>query len=79
MREAFSLTPAELLEIRVEMVRRGLVQKQVASEMGVSYATLNGRLTGRAPWNKLVAVAFKAVTGIEVTIPTVALGDVDVA
>lgn len=67
--EPFSPThPGEL--IRDEIECRGISQKQLASDMGVSYVVLNDMVNCKRPINAQYALLFEAALGIPAHILT---------
>jgi addiction module HigA family antidote len=55
--------PGEILKDEIEY--RGLSQKKLAAQMGMSYTVLNEILNARRPLTANTALLFEAVLGIE--------------
>lgn len=54
--------------IKKEIMKRGLTQKELAHEMGVSYSVLNKILNGKRSVTAEYALMFEAVLGINANI-----------
>ena len=55
--------PGEVLKEEIEY--RGISQKRLSKQMGISYSTLNEILTGKRPITETLALYFEAAVGIE--------------
>ena len=54
----------ERVNLKAELATRGLTQRQVAKDMGVSHWYLSRLINGHAPFSRLTARSFAMVTGI---------------
>ncbi len=55
--------PGEILKDEIEA--RGISQRQLASEMGITYSLLNEILNARRPMTEKTALLFEAALGID--------------
>lgn len=55
--------PGEVLKEEIEY--RGISQKQLSKQMGISYSMLNEILNGKRPVTETIALCFEAALGIE--------------
>ena len=55
--------PGEILKEEIEY--RGISQKSLAKQMGVSYSMLNEILNGKRPVTETLALCFEAALGVE--------------
>ena len=55
--------PGEVLKEEIEY--RGISQKRLSEQMGISYSTLNEILNGKRPITETLALYFEAALGIE--------------
>lgn len=56
------------VELRVAMVRTGLSQKDLATEVGLSQPSLSRRLAGEVPWEAETLDATATRVGITITL-----------
>lgn len=55
--------PGEVLKEEIEY--RGISQKQLSKQMGISYSMLNEILNGKRPVTETIALCFEAALGVE--------------
>ncbi|MBE6203016.1 MAG: addiction module antidote protein, HigA family [Rikenellaceae bacterium] len=55
--------PGEVLKEEIEY--RGISQKQLSKQMGISYSMLNEILNGKRPITETIALCFEAALGVE--------------
>lgn len=55
--------PGEVLKEEIEY--RGISQKQLSTQMGISYSMLNEILNGKRPVTETIALCFEAALGVE--------------
>ena len=55
------------LNLKVELVARGLTQRAVARDMGITHTYLSALVNRRITWTRPMAIAFSTVTGIAVS------------
>ena len=60
---AFPTHPGEILKEEIEY--RGISQKLLAKEMGMTYSVVNEILNGRRPMTTKTALMFEAVLGVD--------------
>jgi len=58
------MTTSTQVNLKLELMRRGLVNRQVADDMGITKGYLSKLINGHQPWTRPMALAFCAVTGI---------------
>ncbi|MCM1503408.1 MAG: HigA family addiction module antitoxin [Bacteroidales bacterium] len=63
LKPAFPTHPGEVLKEEIEC--RGISQRHLAKEMGMSYSVVNEILNGRRPITEKTALMFEAVLGID--------------
>ena len=66
MMSSMLIHPGEM--IKDEIMARGLTQKEVAQQMGVSYSVFNEILNGKRPVTTECALLLEAVLGIDANI-----------
>ena len=54
------------LNLKAELVSRGLTQRAVARDMGITHPQLSRLVNRRITWTRPMAIAFSTVTGIPV-------------
>jgi len=51
--------------LKEEIEYRGISQKQLSKQMGISYSMLNEILNGKRPITETIALCFEAALGVE--------------
>ena len=59
------LTAVDIKKMEEEIEYRGISQKVLSKQMGVSYSMLNEILNGKRPVTETLALCFEAALGIE--------------